>query len=103
GENVVTAAMSDLSHGALVRQIVGSDVAVSSPNARESDAAGSRAEPKLIVHDLTTMAMTKPISFHVHAGEILGICGLVGSGTRELAQALGGSDLPTGGRVLLAG
>ncbi|WP_308917198.1 sugar ABC transporter ATP-binding protein [Jannaschia sp. LMIT008] len=43
------------------------------------------------------------VSFDVHAGEILGIAGLVGAGRTELVRAIAGADSVARGRVLLDG
>ncbi len=43
------------------------------------------------------------VSFHIAAGEILGIAGVAGNGQRELAEALAGLRRIDGGRVLLMG
>jgi len=43
------------------------------------------------------------ISFAVHAGEVLGLGGLVGSGRTEVARVLFGIDRPTAGEIKLAG
>ena len=43
------------------------------------------------------------ISFEVHAGEILGISGLVGSGRSETMRAIFGLDPLTGGKMYLEG
>ncbi|MEW6226832.1 MAG: sugar ABC transporter ATP-binding protein [Bacillota bacterium] len=43
------------------------------------------------------------VTFDVHAGEILGLTGLMGSGRTELARAIFGADKRTEGRVLLFG
>ena len=43
------------------------------------------------------------VSLTVHAGEILGLAGLIGSGRSELATAVCGLDAPAGGRVVLLG
>ena len=103
GKKVVTADLNDLSHDALVKSIVGVEVLASEPHVRSPEDQGRESAPKLDVRDLTTGALTEPISFSVKPGEILGICGLVGSGTRELAQTLAGGRKPTGGRVEVGG
>lgn len=104
GKNVVTAPIADFSHDELVRQIVGSDPMPSVPDAPLDDTGADRAgDPHLAVRELTTDQLNQPISFDLYAGEVLGICGLVGSGTRELARALAGSLKPTGGSVVLKG
>ena len=104
GKRVITAAMADLSHDALVKHIVGSDALVSRSQSRQRDESwreGGAAH--LAVRALSTSARTSPITFTVRAGEVLGICGLVGSGTRELAQTLAGAREATGGSAELAG
>jgi len=95
--------MEDLTHHALVRHIVGTEVQASGPREPTPEATSGGRTAKLVVRDLTTETMTEPISFDVHAGEVLGICGLVGSGTRELAQAFAGASKPTGGTAELNG
>lgn len=45
----------------------------------------------------------KPASFKAHAGEVLGLAGLVGAGRTELARLIFGADPRTSGRVLLEG
>lgn len=45
----------------------------------------------------------RDVSFRLHAGEILGIAGLIGAGRTELARLLIGAERKTAGRVLLDG
>lgn len=45
----------------------------------------------------------KDVSFHVHAGEVLGIAGLVGAGRTEIARCLFGADKFTTGSFELDG
>ena len=59
-------------------------------------------KPVLQVENLTG-GKVKPASFTVHAGEVLGLAGLVGAGRTELARLIFGADPKTGGRVLLDG
>lgn len=47
--------------------------------------------------------LLKDISFELHAGEILGIAGLVGSGRTELAKAVFGEDPPISGTISVKG
>lgn len=103
GKKVITAEIDELSHDALVKHIVGNQVLGSHPHPRSQAVSKRGGLPKLVVRDLTAEDMTEPVSFVVHAGEVLGICGLVGSGTRELAQALAGTRKPTGGSAELNG
>ncbi len=45
----------------------------------------------------------KDVSFRVRRGEILGICGVVGSGKEEVCAVLCGDDRPDAGQILLDG
>lgn len=59
---------------------------------------------RLEVIDIIAPAINKePISFSLHAGEIVGMAGLVGSGRTELAQTLFGIDTPLGGEIRIDG
>jgi ribose transport system ATP-binding protein len=57
----------------------------------------------LRVKELASAQLAEPVSFDVAAGEIVGICGLIGSGSREVARLLGGASRPSGGEALLDG
>lgn len=59
----------------------------------------SRDKPPLDPHGIAL----KDISFQVHAGEVLGIAGLVGSGRTEVARCLFGADRVTQGEFTLDG
>jgi ribose transport system ATP-binding protein len=104
GVRVLTAPMAQLSHADLVRHIVGTAAREERPERPfRADLARNTEDGHLVVSSLTTARLPEPISFDVRAGEVLGICGLVGCGTRELAQALGGRARITGGSVTLKG
>ena len=75
---------------------------------RDSDqvfqtASHARPEVVLEVHNLRTDTGLRGITFSVHAGEVLGFYGLVGSGRTELAHAIFGADPITGGDIHIAG
>jgi len=55
--------------------------------------------PVLKVESLCSKELPHPISFNCHAGEIIGIAGLAGSGRSELLQTLFGLLPSTSGRV----
>lgn len=56
----------------------------------------------LSVRNLST-SLLADISFDLHAGEVLGLAGLVGAGRSELGAALFGLDRVTGGTIDLGG
>ncbi len=65
---------------------------------------GGRAPGKLTLEvDQVGGGKVKPASFKVHAGEVLGLAGLVGAGRTELARLVFGADPKASGRVLLDG
>jgi ABC-type sugar transport system ATPase subunit len=56
-------------------------------------------EVALAVHGLRRTGLLHDIGFHVRAGEILGVAGLVGAGRTEMARAVFGVDPKDGGEV----
>ena len=65
-----------------------------------------RREPGAVVLEVRGLAsppVLREASFALHAGEILGIAGLLGSGRTELVRALFGLQPATDGRILLRG
>ena len=65
-----------------------------------SSAAGSVA---LRVRGLTRRPVVDDVSLDVHAGEIVGIGGLVGAGRTELLRLIQGLDIPDSGTVEVEG
>jgi ribose transport system ATP-binding protein len=69
---------------------------------RREHATATR-EPLLEAREVRTQAGANGASFTVHAGEVLGLGGLIGSGRSEIARALFGADRLVGGELLLDG
>jgi len=68
------------------------------------DTGAPGADEVLRVNGLTSAAGAfRDISFSVHAGEILGIAGIVGAGRTELVRAIAGADPVAAGSVELDG
>jgi len=98
GRLVSTSAVAALDRPTLVRLMIG----------RAVDESASRARPVsgaevLRVQGLGREGILDDVSFSLHAGEVLGIAGLVGSGRTELARALFGADPIERGEILLQG
>lgn len=60
-------------------------------------------ETVLEVENLQRNNIVKGVSFRVHAGEVLGIAGLVGAGKTETVRLIFGADRRTGGDIRLYG
>jgi ribose transport system ATP-binding protein len=82
----------------VVRMMVGRELGSGYP-ARDSQ----RGEPVLRVEGLTREPRFRNVSFELHAGEILGLAGLVGAGRTEVARAIFGADRPDRGSLHVAG
>ncbi len=70
---------------------------------REARQAPAGGEAVLEVEGLTGRQGFKDVSFTLHAGEVLGIAGVVGSGREALARCLAGLAPPVAGSVRVAG
>jgi len=68
------------------------------------DAQGNRPSPApvLEVRNLSSLNFSD-VGFSVHAGEVVGISGVVGAGRTELAEAIYGLDQTAQGEVVIAG
>jgi simple sugar transport system ATP-binding protein len=62
-----------------------------------------RGDVLLEVRNLSKRRNFKDVSFKLHAGEILGITGLLGSGRTELALSLFGMNKPDSGEIYVDG
>lgn len=98
GETVASGAMAGTAIPRLVELMVGRNLAEMFP--RVPHAVGG---PRLSVHELDRHPVLNRISFEAHAGEILGIAGLVGAGRTELLRALYGLDPIQSGYIRIGG
>ena len=101
GRRVWTGGTTAVDDAALIRHMVGRDVAYRRhPPGRAPDPV-----PLLDVRGLTRKPAFRDVSFTLHRGEIAGLAGLVGAGRTELARTLAGIEPwdAGGGSVVLAG
>jgi ribose transport system ATP-binding protein len=97
GQVIVDAATAGTSKQDLVTAIVGERVA--RVEQEDRPAGGSTGEPLLVVDNLRSPGRFGPISLTVHAGEVVGLAGLLGSGRTELLEAIYGADHAATGSV----
>ena len=98
GRKIATRKVADTTRGELISLMVGRDI--NEQYQRKPTTPG----PELLrVEHLDTPSGLKDVSFTLHAGEVLGFAGLVGSGRTELMRAIFGADRKTKGKVYLNG
>jgi len=88
----------ELNEDTVVRMMLGAELKEHYP--KQHNATPHAA---LVVEGLSTESGIENISFSIHAGEVLGLGGMVGSGRTEIARALFGVDAPTAGTIRLNG
>jgi len=99
GESVGTSAVSEVTESSLIQQMVGRALTQTSP-----PPAGKPGARKLSLQGLGCAASgVRKVSLDLHAGEIVGLAGLVGAGRTELAQTLFGITPADSGVILLQG
>ena len=69
--------------------------------ARTAGPSGKKGPVRLRVEGLRAGSRVRDVNFHVRAGEILGVAGLMGSGRTETARAVFGADPKEAGRIFL--
>ncbi len=98
GQIVATRAAGDLNPDAVIRLMVGRDLA-------QEDLAprGARGDVALRVDGLRGGEKVRDVSFEAYRGEILGVAGLMGSGRTETMRLIFGADSLEAGDVHLYG
>jgi ABC-type sugar transport system, ATPase component len=90
---------ADVTPDQLVRMMVGRNVDMTYPR----HFADKPGELLLEVKGLTAPTGISDINIEVRRGEIVGLCGLVGSGRSEVARAIFGADPVTSGQIIFDG
>jgi rhamnose transport system ATP-binding protein len=99
GESVGTYPVSDLTESAMIKLMVGREVAALYPPAE-----GEAGEVVLSLKNLgCTEGGVQGVNLELRAGEIVGMAGLVGAGRTELARMLFGITPADSGEIVLKG
>lgn len=97
GRSVGTGELKSVTNDDLITQMVGRSVENLFPHCEHKQ----NGEVLLEVRDLYAPPALKQASFELHAGEILGIAGLMGSGRTEMVRAIFGLDPAESGTFAL--
>ncbi len=101
GKRVLSGAIGDVDDDAIVRAMTGRDLTHRYPQRTSRPPNGERVA--LSVQRLSVAPKVRDASFEVHAGEIFGIAGLIGSGRSTLVRALFGLRACHADAVLVEG
>lgn len=91
GRYIATKSISEVGMDDLVKLMIGRDLKDVYPKR-----APTPSDVLLEVNNVSQTKLLRDISFQLHAGEIVGFAGIVGSGRTELARAIFGADPYTG-------
>lgn len=99
GGYVTSFKTAEVTEADLIKAMVGRDIGDTYANLQRNDKFG---DVVLELKNLKTLAV-KDVSFKLHAGEILGLAGLVGAGRTETVRAIFGADPVLGGEIIFEG
>jgi ribose transport system ATP-binding protein len=104
GRRVHVGAVSELSRLSLIGLMLGRDIAETSRVTRfTGDTASSGRQVVLAAQDLTRRKLLEHVDVTVHAGEVVGLAGLLGSGRSSTAKAIYGAQPIDSGSVAVEG
>ncbi len=98
GRRIDTRPIAEVNRDSLIHSMVGRELKDEFPKIAVPPGA-----ERLRVENLTRRGVFENVSFTLHAGEIVGLTGLVGSGRTEVARAIFGADPIDSGRLYLDG
>jgi len=99
GQHVATRPAVELDEATLVQLMIGRRLEHYFP----AHVAAAPGGERLRVEGLARGAYFKDVSFTLHAGEVLGLAGLVGAGRSEVAQTIFGLERATAGAIHVRG
>ncbi|HLT10243.1 MAG TPA: sugar ABC transporter ATP-binding protein [Micromonosporaceae bacterium] len=98
---------ADLPQVQLVKAMIGKDLEalerLEEPKEKASAARTQNQRPVVEAVELGRRGSVAPFSIAIHAGEVVGLAGLLGSGRTEVARLLFGADRADHGRILVNG
>lgn len=97
GKRVAVVDIADETENSIVSKMVGRDVL------RAAHISHVSQTPVMTVKGLSRDGVVMDANLTLHAGEVLGISGLVGAGRTELLRLIAGIDRPTSGQVCVDG
>jgi ribose transport system ATP-binding protein len=100
GRHVITAPLSELTLQSIIEHIVGKQSRGLSGIVREDT---RRDEILLELKNVSGLHKPRDLNLTLHAGEVVGVAGLLGSGRSAIARLLFGIDAKVAGEIILAG
>ena len=98
GRHITTRRLSEVDVPELVRLMANRDLSEQFPKVRTA-----RGRELLRVEHVSRGTALSDVSLSVHAGEVVGVAGLVGAGRTELARVIAGADRCEHGRLIVDG
>jgi ABC-type sugar transport system ATPase subunit len=98
GRHVQSGSVVDINKVQLIKMIIGRELTQAFPPVNEAF-----GDMMLEVKGLTAPKAFRDISFHVRAGEVIGLAGLLGAGKTELVHAVFGNHKIVDGRIFVKG
>ena len=89
----------------LITKMIGKTITVLDEMSKTKAEIGKKISSETILEarDFGQAGQVEPLDLDLHAGEVLGLAGLVGSGRTETASLLFGLDAPDSGTLTIAG
>ncbi|WP_066039292.1 sugar ABC transporter ATP-binding protein [Herbiconiux solani] len=104
GEFVGEYLTADLDRTQLISKMIGKDFGtLAALGSNRGRVAAPDATPFYSATDLGRKGSIDPVDIEVHAGEVVGLAGLLGSGRTELGRLIYGADRPDTGEVRIGG